>query len=449
MRIRDAVWGDTDFSSKEEAIIRSPTFQRLHRIKQLGNAYHLYPDAMHTRFSHSLGVCYLSKLLCVKADIPQEQREEIALAALLHDITHVPFAHTLGGQFGFLQDWDKRATYEQRFKDLQREIEVMGLEIIDPTQKLQLIQLLERQDFIDIASASFSKLDAPYRAELIADSFCADLLDYLRRDVLFCGLSRQYDPRILDHATILTTGDGKLHFGLDITESSPMNHRRRCGSIVHEYIHLLRVRFDLSERVYFYPPKLGADALLGKAFKIMLHHGHTVGDKTPEDFLYSTSDELLVEALCNHQDDNLKYLAARLKHRQLPRCVLELQETDFTDTQRSVIHTTFRTKRNLPTWLEIEKEIASKAGVKHADILINSLEPEMSLKGADALIYDEDGQVRILNGYKEIPQAETLEREHRALWRLYVFSGQRDLETCHRVRNIAREVLFEFVSDAN
>lgn len=448
MRVRDPVWLDIDFSPKEEAIIRTPTFQRLHRIKQLGNGYHLYPGATHTRFSHSLGVCHLSKVLCAKADIPQEEREEIALAALLHDITHVPFAHTLGGQLGFLQDWDRSTTYKQRFRDLQKEIKLMGPEIVESHQREQLIDLLESEDLISMASAAFSKLDNPYPAELIADSFCADLLDYLRRDVLFCGLFRQYDLRIFDHAAKLTTEDGKVHFGLDITEPDPMNHKRRSGSIVHEYIHLLRVRFDLSERVYFYPSKLAADGLLAKAFRIMLHRGHTIGDKTPADFLYTASDESLVDALSNHPDNDVKYLALKLRDRRLPRCVLAMKGADFTDTQRSIVITTFRTKRNLATWLKIEKEIADKVGIKDTDVLINSLEPEMNLKGADTLVHDEDDQVRILEAHEEIPQAEELQKQHRALWRLYVFSGERDLKTCHKVRDIAEKVLSDFVSDA-
>ena len=63
MRIRDAVIGDIILNDWEEAFVRTPSFQRLHRIKQLGNAFHVYPSAMHTRFEHSLGVCYQIKKL--------------------------------------------------------------------------------------------------------------------------------------------------------------------------------------------------------------------------------------------------------------------------------------------------------------------------------------------------------------------------------------------------
>ena len=38
MRIRDPIVGDIQFNKLEEYCIRTPTFQRLHRIKQLGNA---------------------------------------------------------------------------------------------------------------------------------------------------------------------------------------------------------------------------------------------------------------------------------------------------------------------------------------------------------------------------------------------------------------------------
>ena len=300
-----------------------------------------------------------------------------------------------------------------------------------------------------VASANLADLKNPYPAELIADSFCADLLDYLRRDILFCGLMRQYDPRIIDHAALLTDEHGIRHFGLDITVDSPMDNRTRSSSTVHEYIHLLNIRFTLSQRVYFYGTKLAADALLGKAFRIMLYEGSTIGGKTPKDFLYDTSDELFVEALCNHPNSDVQYLGKRLRTRDLPRCVDEMDGIGLSRTKLGLIYNTFRGTINLGDWRDIEREIASKAGVRPADILIYSQKPEMSLKGANALIQDEEGVVRNLTLYDEVPQAATLEEEHKALWRLYVFCGETDIETCHKVRAISRDVLSDFLSQAS
>jgi HD superfamily phosphohydrolase len=440
MRIRDAIWGDMEFSSKEEAIVRTSSFQRLHRIKQLGNAWHVYPSAMHTRFEHSLGVCHVSKVLCEKASIPQEEREEIALAALLHDITHVPFAHTLGGQLALLPNWEKKALYRRRFKDIQNELECMESETLNPKDKWRLIELLNDEGFLNMASGNPSDLEKPYKAEVIGDSFCADLLDYLHRDVRFCGLKREYDPRILDHVTLLSYG-GKQHLGLDITAPSLLDDRVRSPSVVSEYIHLLLIRYTLSERVYFYGAKLEADALLSQAFRIMLDRGDSIGGKSPGDFLYDTSDEMFIEALSYHSNPAVSYLARRLRNRHLPRCIHEIGRTRLKETELGFVFNTFRGRKNLSKWLEVEKEIADKVGISPADIIIQSHEPEMSLKGAKVLIRDEDGRVRRLDEYKEIPEARRLEEAHRELWRLYVFSGERGVEIAKNVRTVAKEAL--------
>lgn len=57
--IYDNVYGFIGVNQLELEIIDHPLFQRLKNIKQLGMAYTVFPGAVHTRFSHSLGVMYL------------------------------------------------------------------------------------------------------------------------------------------------------------------------------------------------------------------------------------------------------------------------------------------------------------------------------------------------------------------------------------------------------
>lgn len=100
--IRDAVWGDVPLYRQELALIDSPVFQRLRRVKQLGPLSWVFPGANHTRFEHALGALQLSRLLVLqlrrqpafpKADAADLRT--LLAAAVLHDVGHYPFSHAL------------------------------------------------------------------------------------------------------------------------------------------------------------------------------------------------------------------------------------------------------------------------------------------------------------------------------------------------------------------
>ena len=81
-------------------IVSHPYFLRLQRIKQLGLSYLVYPGAMHTRFSHTLGATFLMGLAIdvlrsKNIDITPEEALAAKIAIMLHDIGHGPFSHSL------------------------------------------------------------------------------------------------------------------------------------------------------------------------------------------------------------------------------------------------------------------------------------------------------------------------------------------------------------------
>src|ERR1051326_7223916 len=93
--IRDAVHGDIEMGALEIELIDTPEFQRLRGIRQLGTAYLVFPSAMHTRFEHSLGTSWMAYrvLQSIRRNYTVSPDDEnlIRIAALLHDITHIPF----------------------------------------------------------------------------------------------------------------------------------------------------------------------------------------------------------------------------------------------------------------------------------------------------------------------------------------------------------------------
>jgi HD superfamily phosphohydrolase len=126
--IRTRLYGDQEFSRFELELLHTPIMQRLYELKQLGFTDRVYPDAVHARFNHVLGTTEVvermarrllvslnaqtsefryrvavgqdgSKVEAISSkDLADHLNSRIAslrLMALLHDVTHGAFGHTL------------------------------------------------------------------------------------------------------------------------------------------------------------------------------------------------------------------------------------------------------------------------------------------------------------------------------------------------------------------
>ena len=100
--IRDVLWGHIYLTPALEALTTSAAFMRLHRIFQLGPTHCVYPGTTHTRAAHSLGVYHLARRLLrnflergADAWTSPEGISSFLCAALLHDLGHFPYAHSL------------------------------------------------------------------------------------------------------------------------------------------------------------------------------------------------------------------------------------------------------------------------------------------------------------------------------------------------------------------
>ena len=114
MLIRDPVHGDIVLTPIEAQVLDFPEMQRMRGIKQLGTASLVYPGCLHTRFDHSLGASALAKRIVAAVRetgtvVDVELEQLIAVAALLHDVTHIPFGHTLEDERCLFPRHDKGA----------------------------------------------------------------------------------------------------------------------------------------------------------------------------------------------------------------------------------------------------------------------------------------------------------------------------------------------------
>lgn len=109
-KIYDNVYGFIYLTKEEKELLSTPYFQRLNHIRQLGLAYFVFPGAVHTRFSHSLGVLYIAekmiqRLKKINYELLTEDKNKdkyhkiLRLAALLHDIGHYPLSHTIEASY--------------------------------------------------------------------------------------------------------------------------------------------------------------------------------------------------------------------------------------------------------------------------------------------------------------------------------------------------------------
>src|SRR6266850_732103 len=100
--VRDPLWDNIRLDAAAVRVLDTPAMQRLRYVRQLGHAFLVYPGATHTRFEHALGAYHLTRSALTAleergelARVSEEDKVAARLAALLHDIGHYPFSHTL------------------------------------------------------------------------------------------------------------------------------------------------------------------------------------------------------------------------------------------------------------------------------------------------------------------------------------------------------------------
>ena len=54
--VKDPLWGNIPMTDSLRKLIAIDEVEKLSRIKQNGPAFNIYPGAVHTRLSHSIGV---------------------------------------------------------------------------------------------------------------------------------------------------------------------------------------------------------------------------------------------------------------------------------------------------------------------------------------------------------------------------------------------------------
>jgi HD superfamily phosphohydrolase len=182
MHVHDCVYHELITIPRQfRKLVFSPEFQRTKGVRQTGTLKYVYNSANHTRYEHMIGTAYLTQLFCrnlvtFREDgLKKEERDELYLAALLHDIGHAPFSHQFESQVcrGLGIDFSHE---EQGTRIIEEMFDRMDIDNVDVSRITGLI----RGDIV--------RSDKPWMSEIVANKRnCLDVdkFDYLQRDSFY------------------------------------------------------------------------------------------------------------------------------------------------------------------------------------------------------------------------------------------------------------------------
>lgn len=233
--IKDPVHGTMQFTSSEDSWVKpfidSPNFQRLRHIKQLGLGDFIFPGAVHSRFNHCLGCCYVASQIAQKIGLADEERQLVMIACLLHDIGHGPFSHAFEGVFSNKsirhEDWTPYFLADYGTK-----------EFFSHYNRLNPRYHLTEEKFQQIAEMIMHQPVArTVLADIVSSQLDADRLDYLLRDSHFCGVRYgEFDFRWMLHCMAIVASEqgerlGITHKGIGVVEHYLMARRLMTRNI--------------------------------------------------------------------------------------------------------------------------------------------------------------------------------------------------------------------------
>lgn len=208
-RIGDPIHGLIRLTSKEFEVLKSDFYQRLRRIKQLGIAEYVYPGATHNRFTHSLGMLQnvtemfdaafknWSRAPQISGDIEadalfsKDVLEMTRLAALCHDLGHLPLSHNLEDAIDWLAE-TKIIKEPFRHEQISSAIIHKELSHILGDFTDDIAKMIEG-DYFNLSIPMFPNF-------LVSSAIDGDRADYLIRDSVYCGVDYgRFDKgRLLD-----------------------------------------------------------------------------------------------------------------------------------------------------------------------------------------------------------------------------------------------------------
>ncbi len=364
--IKDSVHDHIQVVGVANELLDTHAVQRLRHITQLGTARLVYPSANHTRFEHSLGVYHLACEALDNLGIEGVQAERVRAAALLHDIGHSPFSHTIEELI-----YRRTGKYHDDVKDLLTDSEVGDIlreNDLDPDTIAGLI-------------AGEGEL-----GQVVSGELDVDRMDYLVRDAHHTGVPYgTIDHERLTHELAFLDGKLVLAEGNVQTAESLLVARALMNPTVYNH-HVTRI----------------SKSMLQRASERLLDASDIDAER-----LRRMDDHDLIVALRTSPETT--ELARRLSDRDLYKRAVWVEMGDVPDEIIDADHETIR---------DYEDDIAESSGVdsEHVTLDVPS-RPTMTESSSRVIVNNE---VRPLAQQSTLVRA--LQQVQRDQWRLGVYT---------------------------
>lgn len=365
--IRDPIHGYIELDKITLSVIDSPQMQRLRRISQLGLSNLVYPGANHSRFEHSLGVMHLASMLTGKIDsLTEDEKEELKVAALLHDIGHGPLSHVTEG---ITKHYTRQSHEDVREMLKKGEIgDILSEHGFNPATIEDHIQ-----GKTDIGKILNSEIDV-------------DRMDYLVRDSHYTGVAFG----LVDHVRLIN--EMKFYENKLVVTAGGVKAAES----------LLVSRFLMHPSVYYHHVSRIGETMFTRAVDDLIQK------KSLNAFDLRKMDDSRLFEMIRNDDGYAGELAAKLDNRKLYKRALYV---GFDEVGEGVLKHRKHIER-------IEMEIAEDVGIEPKNVLIDiPKSPEIAEMKA---------LVKVNNRMLRLDEASNvvaiLEQAHRDNWKMGVYT---------------------------
>ena len=463
--IKDPVHKDIWLTELETKIIDTPEFQRLRYIHQLGPAYLIYPGGKHTRFDHSLGTLFVAQRIVDSIQknarlytnaIEMDYREILLtrLAALLHDAAHLPFGHLMEDEGKIVKNkqWmdhnrankllGSNSKIRTNIKEVlknngfgNKEIEELIKDLIDILQYEEKEGAERRDDF-----------KMKYISDIVGNTICADLLDYLKRDVYFTGIFGEYDERLFAYFALVEDDNKKLVIKLSKPD---VNDLRR--DVISAITDLMNLRYSIAEKVYFHHTRQKLSAMI-----IEMVEAAFKAEILNEEKLFEMGDDSLLKYIADYKSckgkelndidkKKMEYIelaenmAKNVLNRELYNVVFKIERWQFdhgAETRKRVSNLIEDWESRFDTERFIEERLRDVLGfseVKAGSVIIYAPPPKMAAKREVQTLVEYRGDICSLQELaSNHPQLtfikdyiDLIRRKHESLWNLLVLCDKK------------------------